>query len=409
MIRIEVDNLPTIVHKHYDGVVLWVDDCIQFYNNFFDILEGKKAINNYNKNIIRYSGNSTLNSHIKEFIEDSWKNSGGGVDVITILNNAHLSLKPFYISNTPEIRKLLRMIRFKKYFILTEQPDKLRELYIKLVKRFPSLIVNLATIPHDDFRYEFKKEIKGIFENIFCYNKLSNKSGQATGFETTDGKEWEAYDFTEELGVKVCPYCNRTEIDTIYGTDEMGNIKKILRAQLDHFFCESKYPIFAISFYNLIPCCSNCNTVFKGDTVFFIDEYLHPYLYGFNDDAKFNYIVYNISAFNGHLEELKVYFDIDNQSALANKIKNNISVFCLDSIYMSERVQEIVCNLIKNKREYHKRKIEAMSIALEGLVTKEQIIKKIFGDAGVMVDKKDIINHEYGKLKYDIYRKLKVI
>lgn len=54
----------------------------------------------------------------------------------------------------------------------------------------------------------------------------------------------------ERLELTVCPYCNRNYINSgmNYTT-----------AQLDHFLPKSVYPIFALSLYNLIPCCSVCN------------------------------------------------------------------------------------------------------------------------------------------------------
>ena len=54
----------------------------------------------------------------------------------------------------------------------------------------------------------------------------------------------------ENLEITVCPYCNRNFIN---------NTQKYAMAQFDHFFPKSKYPMFALSLYNLIPCCQQCN------------------------------------------------------------------------------------------------------------------------------------------------------
>lgn len=64
-------------------------------------------------------------------------------------------------------------------------------------------------------------------------------------FRTLHGKN-----FVEDLKITVCPYCNRNYINS--GLD-------ITTAQLDHFFPKSKYPLLALSFFNLIPCCYSCN------------------------------------------------------------------------------------------------------------------------------------------------------
>ena len=66
----------------------------------------------------------------------------------------------------------------------------------------------------------------------------------------------------EILGkVHVCPYCNR---DYINERDE-----KFPGGHLDHFFPRSKYPFLSICLYNLIPCCSICNTKKKEEKLNF--------------------------------------------------------------------------------------------------------------------------------------------
>ena len=75
----------------------------------------------------------------------------------------------------------------------------------------------------------------------------------------------------EILEVRVCPYCNHAFID--YET----------AFQKDHFFAKSKYPLLTLSFFNLVPSCSYCNT--KKSTKEIHDIKLNPYHMNFNDDA----------------------------------------------------------------------------------------------------------------------------
>ena len=58
-----------------------------------------------------------------------------------------------------------------------------------------------------------------------------------------------------DLDISVCPYCNR---NFIYNTD------KKRPSEIDHFHAKSKYPLLAMSFYNLVPACKVCNH-FKND------------------------------------------------------------------------------------------------------------------------------------------------
>lgn len=78
-------------------------------------------------------------------------------------------------------------------------------------------------------------------------------------------------DIMEILDVRICPYCNHAFID--YET----------AFQKDHFFAKSKYPLLTLSFFNLVPSCSYCNT--KKSTNEIHDIKLNPYHMNFNDDA----------------------------------------------------------------------------------------------------------------------------
>ena len=90
----------------------------------------------------------------------------------------------------------------------------------------------------------------------------------------------------DSKNISVCPYCNRNYISSTYkflqcnncnqellvidGTEKEclgckqeinGQTKVVNTAQLDHFFPKDSYPLFAVSFYNLIPSCYSCNHV----------------------------------------------------------------------------------------------------------------------------------------------------
>ena len=115
----------------------------------------------------------------------------------------------------------------------------------------------------------------------------------------------------DSKNISVCPYCNRNYISSTYkflqcnncnqellvidGTEKEclgckqeinGQTKVVNTAQLDHFFPKDSYPLFAVSFYNLIPSCYSCNHVKSNKDL----EY-SPYDTSFSvDDVKFTYI-----------------------------------------------------------------------------------------------------------------------
>lgn len=97
-----------------------------------------------------------------------------------------------------------------------------------------------------------------VCKEIFKYERLN--------IIENDSSENLAYWLQRQLGVEVCPYCNRIYTTTLHR-------KKRIRPDFDHFYPQSRYPYFAVSLFNLIPSCSMCNrgksdkAEIKGDIV----------------------------------------------------------------------------------------------------------------------------------------------
>lgn len=74
-------------------------------------------------------------------------------------------------------------------------------------------------------------------------------------------KQFDKLQFIKSHDLSVCPYCGRQKIDVASYAN-----KRTSKPPIDHFFPKSKYPFLAVSFRNLIPCCTNCNEFAnKGD------------------------------------------------------------------------------------------------------------------------------------------------
>ncbi len=144
------------------------------------------------------------------------------------------------------------------YRILDEQKeDFLRTI---LVNPFSKASLGKYPLLKDYFQYVVNNKkpnpIAGVeavkdgniitFEMIFDYQKYMDKIEKK--------KKLRVY-IIEAAGVEVCPYCNRQYIDIFDKTN--GGAKAI--AQLDHYYPKEKYPLYALSLYNLIPVCGSCN------------------------------------------------------------------------------------------------------------------------------------------------------
>lgn len=197
--------------------------------------------------------------------------------------------------------------------------------------------------------------------NTMNYNLYKNKID-------LDILEWSAYHFVLQLGLKVCPYCNRQYITPLYS----GNGK--VRGDLDHFYPKSKYPYFAMSIYNLVPCCKSCNSSLKGDIEFSYEENINPYDIDMNNYIKFNYIPKSLDSFYGNEEVIITIDEIyDDTNDIQVKCNNNLEIFKIKELYQYH--EDIVRSLIKKKIIYDK-------------VYIDHIIEKY----GIFKDRKDAIS-----------------
>jgi hypothetical protein len=86
-----------------------------------------------------------------------------------------------------------------------------------------------------------------------------------------------------------CPYCNCDPLSIVKITEHTTarNFEKAL-LDLDHFFTKSKFPFLAISLFNLVPSCHNCNSRSKGIKEFELDTHVQPFSKSFDDLFTFS-------------------------------------------------------------------------------------------------------------------------
>lgn len=191
------------------------------------------------------------------------------------------------------------------------------------------------TIVRQNSIRDMKEDALRELENIFNQKKVFDEIEQLFDY----GKfyqQWGA-EFIKNSGVETCPYCERAFIAPY-------NEKKSYTAQLDHFFPKGKYPFFALSLYNLIPCCSFCNWIKQAE-----DFYEKKHLYPYSEDIE-NKLTFTIEEKESNLDYSQVdLFSIgieihrDGQPASAN-----VKTFKLKELYQSHK--QTVANMAKLKR-----------------------------------------------------------
>lgn len=131
------------------------------------------------------------------------------------------------------------------------------------------------------------------------------------------------------LDLKTCPYCNRIPISSIEFSD---NYKQT--GDLDHIIPRAKHPVFAVSFFNLVPACKLCNFLKNDRNLPIINPYNDRLK--MQDDLRFGIQIKNgnypsqLSSF-----ELSLYVSeaVSQEPDLKMRVENSMSVFNLKELY----------------------------------------------------------------------------
>ena len=189
-----------------------------------------------------------------------------------------------------------------------------------------------------------------------------------------------------------CPYCNCDSMDIIEYDDLNGDQSEQALLDLDHFFPKSKFPFLAVSIFNLVPSCHNCNGRIKRDIEFRLETHIHPFLESFEDHFTF------------FLET--PYYDGINQEELEIVYKNRIhSTFPPNSITDLRLISR-----------YHSTRPELYRMLRWLSTDRYQLLANLFGDAeaenqkkidynvaGIPFSRSEISKFVLGKLKIDIH------
>ena len=216
--------------------------------------------------------------------------------------------------------------------------------------------------------------------------------------------------------ISVCPYCNRNYINSTYKILHCNNCnqdlfvidevekecpnckqdindqtKVVNTAQLDHFFPKDSYPLFAVSFYNLIPSCYSCNHVKSNRDL----EY-SPYDTSFSfDDVKFTYIPKSV-------DEVNIKISSDDSA-----FKNGIRILGIEELYQSHI--DVVNELIWKKEVYTKSYRDGLSKILNqtNLELSEAEVNRFI--TGHYTDKENYGERPLSKMVTDISREMGLI
>ena len=262
---------------------------------------------------------------------------------------------PIEKSNPFEVEKIcLELYEKMKFQDYPEFKYELNNWVVNNIPRLESEQDAFLNIMKDEF--SFLKDYKGLLDN-FIDKEPRLAEYLKKSYDKIDSEQRKK--IIDLKNISVCPYCNRNYINSthkmlhcnncnqdLFVIDEVekecpgckqeinGQTKVVNTAQLDHFFPKDSYPLFAVSFYNLIPSCYSCNHVKSNKDL----EY-SPYDTSFPfDDVKFTYILKSV-------DEIKIKIDSHNID-----FKNGIRDLGIEELYQSHI--DVVNELIWKKEVY---------------------------------------------------------
>ncbi|PSK89890.1 hypothetical protein [Taibaiella chishuiensis] len=219
---------------------------------------------------------------------------------------------------------------------------------------------------------------KLLFAKIIDYTDWASKPKNAKS-------RYSAYDLCNNLKISTCIYCNR-----LYTTTVITNKKskeRIIRPTLDHWYSQETYPLLALSFYNLIPSCSPCNSSVKHRMNFNLRNTIHPYI-----DQKITEDYQLVSTFDKTLNTFKITVDSNN-----SKVRSTLKRMKIKEIY--EHHQSELADLDLLKRKYNKKYLTDLGSLLDKRLTQKDVYRVLFG---VEYEDENFSNRPLSKLKRDI-------
>ncbi|SFC72322.1 hypothetical protein [Flavobacterium phragmitis] len=209
--------------------------------------------------------------------------------------------------------------------------------------------------------------------------KLFVKSGYENWFQPIFGKK-----LLNFINQDTCTYCNRN-----YTLQTVVNRS---RAQIDHWFSKETFPLLALSFYNLIPCCPTCNHAKLDEVV--NNDFAHPYTC-IEENQKFTFS-FNYVSLN---EDYDIKCKVDENSKMDNTLKG----FKIKEIYNAHSKKELK-DLLELRYKYSDNYIDLLiNKTFNGLMSKEEIYRMIFG---IEIQEQDYHKRPFSKFKHDIINEL---
>ncbi len=230
-----------------------------------------------------------------------------------------------------------------------------------------------------------KKELISI-KKLINYDAFIDKNKDSTyGF-------YDGYDLAGNMQFGTCIYCNRLYTHTIIS----NNGECVARPTFDHWFPKGKFPLLALSFYNLIPSCTVCNSSVKGSQPLELSEVFHPYFRHAHRSKQLNF------RFSYTLED---HLRAKSKIIKRNKFtRDSIKAMKIEELY--SRHEEDIRDLIFLKKAYSAGHLSSLKSLLKMPIRPEEVYRLAFG---VHIEDAELVKRPLSKMKKDILKELGII
>ena len=324
---------------------------------------------------------------------------------ILIDKNLHKSVVDFYTSIS-DVEIIKSLDELSKNLSKLDYNYSRKKKYIKKIIDEFSLIVTAK--PQDIER------LKSEFEIIIPHKKITkNFHKKITTVLQYDDIRKKLIPLYKKINIKACVYCNAqltavVELDKYKKTvkakkKKKGDVKTYSgRFDLDHFHAKSEYPFLSISFYNLFPCCSNCNK-HKSSNISLFELYtedsnqLEAFRFKIDNNSKDTYLKTN------DVNDLKFEFtQVTGNVDLVNNHKKN---FKIEQLYETQK--DVFEELIHISEAYNEASKQNLVDTYNGLFKNTDIINRLL--IGNYDRPEDVHKRPLAKFTQDIARELKII
>ncbi|MEM5570548.1 hypothetical protein [Aliarcobacter butzleri] len=267
--------------------------------------------------------------------------------------------------NSIDIKKIKDTLSDSKYKRVIDRIEFLIKMDLNTIRKY----LNITNYYSSDE----KKEI----EKAFNYSAYRQKK--------------EFLEHFKKLNIKSCPFCNNNYI-YFYKEDVSDEYNTL--ATLEHYYPKAEYPFLSLSFYNLIPSCSNCNSKFKGN-LSHVGNILHPYYEDFDEKATFSVSVDSLPAG----KDIELSISLKQNDINDTRCEKSIERFQLDKIY--EEHKDIAKEIWNKAQVYNNDRIDELYKSFYKALgyTKDDVKNFVFCS---YLRKNDINKRNHTKLTQDI-------